>query len=70
MANDKHVALLKQGVDAWNAWRSKNPKIRPDLTGLRIANAHFPMRILAGRTSSKLTSVELTSARQTSVGLS
>ena len=24
MANDEHVALLKQGVDAWNAghWRS------------------------------------------------
>src|SRR6516162_7591814 len=21
MANDEHVALLKQGVDAWNAWR-------------------------------------------------
>src|SRR5215472_11750521 len=21
MANDEHVALLKKGVDAWNAWR-------------------------------------------------
>ena len=42
MANDKHVALLKQGVDAWNAWRSKNPKIRPNLTGVNLAKAHFP----------------------------
>jgi hypothetical protein len=24
MADEKHVALLKQGVDAWNAWRRKN----------------------------------------------
>src|SRR5262249_53969642 len=27
MANDEHVALLKKGVDAWNAWRDKNPNI-------------------------------------------
>ena len=33
MANDKHVALLKKGVDAWNEWRDKNPDIRPDLSG-------------------------------------
>jgi pentapeptide repeat protein len=32
MANDEHVALLKQGVAAWNVWRDENPNIRPDLT--------------------------------------
>jgi len=26
MANDEHVALLKQGVAAWNEWRAQNPK--------------------------------------------
>jgi uncharacterized protein YjbI with pentapeptide repeats len=31
MANNEHVALLKQGVAAWNAWRRENPDIRPDL---------------------------------------
>src|SRR5690349_9501247 len=31
MANDEHVALLKQEVDVWNAWRQENPDIRPDL---------------------------------------
>ena len=31
MANRKHVALLKQGVKAWNAWRRAHPKIRPNL---------------------------------------
>jgi Pentapeptide repeats (8 copies) len=31
MANDEHVAILKKGVDAWNAWRDENPGVRPDL---------------------------------------
>lgn len=32
MANDEHVALLKKGVAAWNAWRRDNPGIRPDFS--------------------------------------
>ena len=32
MANDKHVAILEKGVDAWNKWRDENPAIRPDLS--------------------------------------
>jgi len=36
MANDEHVALLKQGVAAWNAWRDENPDIDPDLSDTRI----------------------------------
>jgi Pentapeptide repeats (8 copies) len=36
MANDDHVALLKQGVDAWHAWRRANPHIRPDLGGANL----------------------------------
>jgi hypothetical protein len=24
MANDDHIAQLKKGVDAWNAWRDEN----------------------------------------------
>jgi hypothetical protein len=39
MANDKHVALLKKGVDAWNAWRHENPKIRPELTDADLSRA-------------------------------
>jgi hypothetical protein len=31
MANDEHVAMLKQGMIAWNAWREENYDIRPDL---------------------------------------
>ena len=32
MANDEHVALLKKGVAAWNAWRDKYPNVLPDLS--------------------------------------
>jgi hypothetical protein len=37
LANDEHVALLKQGMDAWNASRVKNPNIRPDLNEANLA---------------------------------
>jgi uncharacterized protein YjbI with pentapeptide repeats len=39
MANDEHVAMLKQGVDAWNAWRRENPDIRPDLSAANLTGA-------------------------------
>ena len=39
MANDKHVALLKKGVAAWNEWRAKNPDIRPDLREANFSKA-------------------------------
>jgi hypothetical protein len=39
MANDEHVAMLKKGVDAWNAWRDENPAIQPDLAGARLVDA-------------------------------
>jgi hypothetical protein len=41
MANKKHLARLKKGVDAWNAWRGKNPDIRPDLNGANLSIAHL-----------------------------
>src|ERR671937_605312 len=39
MANDEHVALLKKGVDAWNAWRRKRPDIIPDLMEANLVEA-------------------------------
>ena len=41
MASKKHVARLRQGVDAWNQWRRENPKIRPDLSGAVLIRAHL-----------------------------
>src|SRR3954471_7973826 len=39
MANKKHVALLNQGVEAWNAWRREDPTIRADRVGARLFGA-------------------------------
>lgn len=32
MANQEHLAKLKEGVGAWNAWRAQHRAVRPDLT--------------------------------------
>jgi uncharacterized protein YjbI with pentapeptide repeats len=40
MANDGHVAMLKRGVAAWNAWRlRKSPYSRLDLRGADLSGA-------------------------------
>jgi uncharacterized protein YjbI with pentapeptide repeats len=46
MANKEHLDILKQGVDAWNIWRSENSEVRPDLSrafliGADLAKADF-----------------------------
>jgi hypothetical protein len=41
MANDEHVALLKQGVAAWNAWRRDNPDVRPDFSGADLKGVNL-----------------------------
>jgi len=41
MANDEHVAMLKQGVAAWNAWRDETPNIRPDLSGADLSETNL-----------------------------
>jgi len=41
MANDEHLAMLKNGVDTWNAWRGANANIRPDLSGRNLARANL-----------------------------
>lgn len=47
MADDTHLAVLKQGVDAWNAWRAAHADTRPDLSdaslrGLDLAKVDLP----------------------------
>ena len=41
MANTKHLALIIQGVVAWNGWRAANPKLRPDLLGAPLFGANL-----------------------------
>jgi uncharacterized protein YjbI with pentapeptide repeats len=33
-ADERHFALLNQGIKSWNQWRENNPKVRPDLRGI------------------------------------
>jgi hypothetical protein len=40
MANDDHIAMLKKGVDAWNAWREENRNVRADLSGADLSGAN------------------------------
>ncbi len=39
MANKEHLAILKQGVDAWNNWRKQDPDVMPDLDGAPLFGA-------------------------------
>jgi uncharacterized protein YjbI with pentapeptide repeats len=39
MGNEDHIARLKNGVAAWNAWRDRNRNIRPNLSGADLSEA-------------------------------
>jgi uncharacterized protein YjbI with pentapeptide repeats len=36
MADRKQFKILKQGVEVWNTWRKKNPKVRVNLRGANL----------------------------------
>jgi hypothetical protein len=65
MADEQHVVLLKQGVEAWNEWREKNLGTRPDLSGADLTRAHLRGADLTGAdlTEADLTEADLSSAR-------
>jgi hypothetical protein len=44
MANDEHVALLKQGVAAWNTWRRDIPAVQPNLRKALLRGAYLEVR--------------------------
>jgi hypothetical protein len=48
MANLEHLKLLRQRVDAWNAWRAKEPSIVPDLSGADLSSANLSKANLYG----------------------
>jgi uncharacterized protein YjbI with pentapeptide repeats len=37
MANEEHLKILKQGVEAWNRWREENPTVWPDLSRMDLS---------------------------------
>lgn len=48
MANPEHVAILRQGVEAWNKWRQKYPEIQPDFDEANLEGAHLGKANLSG----------------------
>ncbi|MFZ0318607.1 MAG: toll/interleukin-1 receptor domain-containing protein [Candidatus Sulfotelmatobacter sp.] len=64
MANPEHLAKLKEGVKAWNAWRSEHPEVKvdledTDLSGLDLRSADLGGADLGG---TKLVRAKLNSA--------
>jgi len=41
MPNPEHLAMLKEGVEAWNQWRGQDPEIRPDLSRVDLGGANL-----------------------------
>lgn len=41
MANEEHLAILRQGVEAWNAWRREHPIAAADLHGADLRGANL-----------------------------
>jgi hypothetical protein len=48
MADEEHVALLKQGVEVWNKWRQKTPDVKADLHDADLSGADLDRAILGG----------------------
>ena len=41
MGNPEHLAKLKEGVEAWNAWRRSSPGTLPDLSEVNLTGANL-----------------------------
>jgi pentapeptide repeat protein len=48
MANKLQLELVLQGFDAWNAWREKEPSVKPDLRGAKLIGANLGRANLSG----------------------
>jgi uncharacterized protein YjbI with pentapeptide repeats len=48
MAKTEHLAVLRQGVGIWNAWRGDNPSTRPDLAETNLSGMNLSEALLTG----------------------
>jgi uncharacterized protein YjbI with pentapeptide repeats len=76
MANHEHLAILRQGVEAWNAWRDSNQSSFPDLEGTNLSRASLSHANLmyaklrkANLSRANLVEANLTSAALESAGM-
>lgn len=74
MANEEHLALIKQGVEIWNEWRKNhnNYEILADLTGANLSGVNMSGADLgrANLTGANLTWANLTGANLRMANLS
>ncbi|MDB9343746.1 pentapeptide repeat-containing protein [Nodularia spumigena CS-586/05] len=77
MANEEHLAILKQGVEVWNEWRSENPDLEvdlidADLISADLINANLTDANLSGAnlSGSNLSNADLFSANLIAASLS
>lgn len=65
MANKEHLAILKQGVEAWNQWRQENPAIKPNLRAANLSEMNLAGIDLhhSNLSRSNLTAANLAGAR-------
>jgi uncharacterized protein YjbI with pentapeptide repeats len=55
MADEEHLAILRRGVQAWNAWRAERDDMVPDLIGADLAGADLGgVHLSQGRLSKAL----------------
>lgn len=67
MASGDHLAILRQGVEAWNRWRREHADIKPDLNGAYLSGAYL-RRVNLSR--AYLIEVDLSGASLTGANLS
>jgi len=58
MANEEHLKILKEGVNAWNAWRYEHPQTHPDLSGADFVGRRLSQVNLRGANLRKSNFIE------------
>ena len=48
MANQEHLAKLREGARAWNQWQEENPTVKADLSGADLGGANLTRANLTG----------------------
>jgi uncharacterized protein YjbI with pentapeptide repeats len=70
MANPEHLdILLRQGVDAWNAWRTQKPPVRPDLSRTKLGGNLWTMDLSGALKGANLSGADLHGANLSKAGL-
>ena len=71
MANEEHLAIIKEGPKAWNAWREGCPDVRPELNGANLRGTDLEGADLSGAEirEANLTGANLTGANLTGANL-